>query len=125
MKHGKTRPKMTRKQALAVLHKLDRAVSWYLGNSEEERAIEEQLFDAFRVLDLALYGDAIYTRPLCQHCYFQLCPYDHIQVCAKGQAYHTPCCPTCFERLKAARQVEYIQVWNEKRQKWEKKEVPQ
>src|SRR5689334_15850502 len=91
----KTSPEMTRKQALAILHKAHDAVGWHLYGpdaSEEERILRGQLSDAFRVLDLALHGKEVHYRPLCEHCYLQLCPFDYIQVHIKEQFRTSPCC---------------------------------
>jgi hypothetical protein len=117
-----TRPEMTRKQALAILHKAHDAVGWHLYSPEasgEEQALRAQMHTAFRVLDRALHGQEASYCPLCEFCYLHLCTDDYIQARTKGQLYAQPCCMPCIERLKAAQQLEYIEVWNEERKKWE------
>src|SRR5690348_8070109 len=73
-----TSSKMTRKEALAVLHKAYDAVGWSLFSenaTEEAKALREQVPDAFRVFDVALYGEQARLRAtggLCHICYLRM-----------------------------------------------------
>ncbi len=112
----KERPEMTRKEALAVLHKIYNAVGWHLlsdGVSEEEKALNKQAFAAFLTLDVALHGEQAkyYSDGLCRLCYLRM-GMEGILVHAKGQSFREPCCTTCFEQLKTENKIESIAVWD-------------
>jgi hypothetical protein len=121
--------KMTRKEALAILHKAYDAVGWHLygeNATEEAKALREQVPDAFRIFDVALYGEQASLRAtggLCHICYLRMSMRQPL-VCKKGRCCAEPCCTSCFEQLKAEQQLAYIEIWNNKRSTWEKKEVP-
>lgn len=106
------KPDMTRKEALAVLHKLYDVVGWHLYGedvgasiTDEEKALREQIWDAFRVLDRAVYGEppnSGFHNILCEVCYLR---YLHLGtthlVSLKGQITWKRCCAQCLEHLKA------------------------
>jgi hypothetical protein len=108
---------MTRKEALAVLHKLYDVVGWHLYGedvgasiTDEEKALREQVWDAFRILDRATHGEPLnygFSSSLCEVCYLR---YLHIGsnhlVYLKGHAICKRCCAQCLEHLKAEGKIE-------------------
>ena len=108
---------MTRKEALAVLHKLYDVVGWHLYGedvgasiTDEEKALREQIWDAFRVLDRAVHGEPPnfgFSSTLCEVCYLR---YLHVGsnhlVYLKGQATCKRCCAQCLEHLRVEGKIE-------------------
>ncbi len=127
------KPGMTRKEALAVLHKVFDTVGWHLYSenpSEEEKALGDQVYDAFRIFDVAAHGEKgryQVTGGLCHYCYLRM-SMDKPLVCKKGQRgqryadWAQPCCSSCFEQIKAEQQLAYIEVWNDALLTWEKRQ---
>jgi len=108
---------MTRKEALATLHKLYDAVScqWFLpGVSQESKTLKEEVQTALRTLDIAVHGKRAsctgFGFGLCKICYLR---YSVYTVLLKGDTsgYAYPCCTRCLRtlvnehRLKCIEQV--------------------
>jgi hypothetical protein len=105
---------MTRKEALASLHKLYDAVSWQWflpGTSQESIALKEEVQMALRTLDIAVHGKQAsctgFGFGLCKICYLR---YSAYTVLLKGDpsGYAHPCCITCFRMLSDKRRLERI-----------------
>ncbi len=105
---------MTRKEALAALHKLYDAFSWQWflpGASQESMALKEEVQLALRTLDIAIHGKqascAGFGFGLCKICYLR---YSAYTVLLKGDSsgYAHPCCITCFRMLSDERRLERI-----------------
>ena len=109
------RPGMTRKEALAVLHKVHDAVGWHLFSSdasEECKVLADQVHTAFRILDMALHGEqARYGDDFCRVCYLHPSIPDQ-KVYLKSKTYFAlPCCSTCLERLQNEQQIITMEYW--------------
>jgi hypothetical protein len=105
---------MTRKEALATLHKLYDAVSWQWflpGASQESIALKEEAQIALRTLDIAIHGKQAscigFGFGLCKICYLR---YSAYTVLLKGDpsGYAHPCCITCFRMLNDERRLERV-----------------
>ncbi len=103
---------MTRKEALAILHKVYRAGGIHIFSSdasEEAKTLRGQVHKAFNILDVAFHGPeadlAFYG--LCDFCYLHLSNGVRVQV--KGDYILRPCCTTCKKQLQAAQNIEHIE----------------
>src|SRR5690348_4051546 len=109
------RPEMTRKEALAVLHKVHDAVGWHLFSSDasqECKVLADQVHTAFRTLDMALYGDeAKYGDHLCRVCYLHPSIPDQKVYLKSKDYFGLPCCPACLERLQNTQQIIAMEYW--------------
>jgi len=104
-------PKMTRKEALAILHKVYRAGGIHIFSSdasEEAKILQTQVHKAFSILDAAIHGAEarLLLFGLCDFCYLQLSHGVRVQV--KGDCFLRPCCLTCKKQLQAAQEIECI-----------------
>lgn len=106
---------MTRKEALATLHKLYDAVSsqWLgPGASPERKAFKEEVQVALRTLDIAVHGKQAscnrFGFGLCKICYLH---YSVYIVLLKGDlsGYAYPCCPPCLRTLVDEHRLERIE----------------
>lgn len=112
---SKKNKSMTRKEALAVLHKVHNAVGWHLCDpdaSEECKVLAKSVHTAFRVLDEALHGDPIkYSSDLCVVCYLRPGLRDQY-VYLKSKAHISqPCCAPCLEQLQQEQQIIALEYW--------------
>jgi hypothetical protein len=106
---------MTRKEALAVLHKLYDVVSWQWflpGAHQESKALKEEVQIALRTLDIAVHG----KRASCTGFGFGLCKicslhYSTYTVLLKGDSsqYAYPCCTACLRTLSVERRLERVE----------------
>jgi hypothetical protein len=105
---------MTRKEALAVLHKLYDVVSWQWflpGASQESTALKEEVQLALRTLDIAVHGKQAscigFGFGLCKICYLH---YSAYMVLLKGDlsGYAHPCCTLCLRTLADEHRLERI-----------------
>ncbi len=112
----KQKQAMTRKEALAVLHKVNDAVGRYLyaeSASEEEKVLRKQVYSAFRVLDRAVHPTLAtsYSDTLCEFCYLRLSMQDTLAY-ARGNNYPSHCCEACLEQLKAEKKLAHTGEWD-------------
>ncbi len=120
--HTPTSPTMTAKEALAILHRLNEAVGWHLYRepaTEADRTLRDQVRDAFRILRLAVHGEASFGDAvrLCDVCYLRYPPLENPLVRLKPDATEmtacllkSPCTP-CLEHLKAEGRLEATINW--------------
>jgi hypothetical protein len=99
------KPEMTRKEALAILHKLSDVVSpqWFQPEaSQESKALKEEVRIALRTLDIAVHGKQAscigFGFGLCKLCSLH---YSAYTVLLKGDTsgYASPCCTRCLRTL--------------------------
>jgi len=107
---------MTRKEALAVLHKLNAAVGNHLyadTATPEMKTLREQVYSALRLLDTALHGKApAGFGSLCAVCYLHFVPTSSPWVFLKSKPDTLlDCCDTCIEQLKAEGKIERLENW--------------
>jgi len=112
----KQKQAMNRKEALAVLHKVNNAIGWHLYSSsasEEEKALRAQVYTAFRVLDKAVHPAlaSSYSSALCEFCYLRTSMQDTL-VYVKGNTYSSYCCEVCLEQLKTEKKIAYTGEWD-------------
>jgi hypothetical protein len=116
MNHKRQKPEMTRKEALAVLHKVQDAVGGHLFSpdaTEECKMLADQVFTAFRVLNVALLGEwARYSDDLCEVCYLRRSiPNQKVSLKNNKPYLSRPCCPSCLEQLQNEQQVAAMEYW--------------
>ena len=105
-------PEMTRKEALAVVHKVYEAEGFRIFKSDaskEEKALQDQIHKAFTVLDVAIHGaGARYSSlGLCAFCFLRL---SHgVCVLVKGDYIRRPCCTVCRKQLHAEQKLESVE----------------
>ncbi len=106
---------MTRKEALATLHKFYDAVSWQWflpGVSQEGKTLKEEVQTALRTLDIAVHGKQAsctgFGFGLCKICYLR---YSVYTVLLKGDTsgYAYPCCTRCLRTLVSERRLERLE----------------
>ena len=107
-KNDNPKPEMTRKEALATLHKLYDQIGWQFC---EDRAFREQVQSALRTLDVAIHGKQAsvsgFGFGLCRICYLR---YSACTVLLKGDTPSArPCCILCFARLREEQLHECIE----------------
>lgn len=106
-----SKPGMTRKEALAILHKVYKAGGIHIFDSnasEEAKTLRTQVHKAFDILDVAIHGPeaGLTLFGLCEFCYLQVSCGVRVQV--KGDCFLRPCCPTCKELLQVVQKIERI-----------------
>jgi hypothetical protein len=103
---------MTRKEALAALHKLCEEsidhVPMSVFLSEEHKALRKEVRCAFDVLDRAFHcRKSGQFSSLCERCYLR---YAECIAEEKEKDSITWCCTSCWERLKAEGKLEAIEA---------------
>ncbi|SRR6266487_437593 len=108
---------MTRKEALAILHKMYAAVGHHLfmdTASQDMKMLREQVWGALRLLDTALHGKAPSncSSELCEVCYLHYVRTSSPWVFLKSKpASPLDCCDTCLQRLRTEGQIERLENW--------------
>src|SRR6266487_2802716 len=106
---------LSHKHALAIVHKTYAAVGWHLYEeraTDEEQALREQVYAAFRVLDVAVHGPCpAGFLSLCEVCYLRYVPTEAPFVSLKGDYSSRSLCTACTQRLKAEGKTLRITDW--------------
>jgi len=106
---------LSHKHALAIVHKAYAAVGWHLYEAcatDEEQALREQVYAAFRVLDVAVHGPCpAGFLSLCEVCYLRYVPTEAPFVSLKGDYTSRNLCTQCIERLKAEGAIDHMEPW--------------
>jgi hypothetical protein len=106
---------LSRKHALALVHTAYAAVGWHLYEeraTDEETALRELVYAAFRVLDAAVHGPCPPGLiSLCEVCYLRYVPTEAPFVSLKGEYTSNHLCTRCLERLQAEGMVQCLEYW--------------
>ena len=109
------KPTMTRKEALAVVHKVYEAGGVHIYSpdaSHEAIVLREQIHVAFQVLDIAVHGKIpLGFGSLCDVCYLHYVPTDNPFVRLKGDSAIYAPCTQCLGRLKTEGKIESLEDW--------------
>src|SRR5437660_8639232 len=100
---------MTRKEALAVLHKVYQAGGIYIFSPdapEDAKALREQVHTAFRILAIVIHGEEARYASFCHFCYLRFS--QRLYARLKGAYVSWPCCTTCKEQLEEAQKLTYV-----------------
>jgi len=118
-KNYNPKPEMTRKEALAVVHKVYEAQGFRIFRedaTEEEKALQEQIHTAFRILDVAFHGEGAryFSTGLCSFCYLRLSHGFQVRIKGDSMRLMRPCCPGCQEHLQTEQKLERAEDWEGK-----------
>ena len=110
------KPEMTRKEALAVVQKVVKAVGWHLYEdhaTEEEKILREQVYKALQLLTSLVHGKPCHDdmSSLCDVCFLRYVEIRSPFAIFKGETTRHSLCKACIQLLRAEGKIARLEDW--------------